>query len=249
MVVIKDRREVRLGLESTRWKNVFSSMLALPLSSIESSQSEESSSSSMALSSISSSSSVSKTSSSKGCSSLIVRVATSSLNDVCFLFASGLWMLSVNALVGGTFIFGGRELSSSLDEPPKEKTVFFFFCCGPGCRLLSMELVFSLIESSPEDPPRANIWRFLGCSAFDVVAAARSAVGMDDGAVRRGIDRKEELTCEGEKPLTTLVEDLSEAPLTDSEEAGRAERSESSEVNDLDSTIVGVGCCGVVAVC
>jgi hypothetical protein len=56
------------------------------------------------------------------------------------------------------------------------------------------------------------------------VAAARSAVGMDDGALRRGIDRYEELTCDSEKPLTTLVEDLSEAPLGESEEAGCAER-------------------------
>lgn len=84
MVVISDRREVRLGLESTRWKKVFSSMLAWPLSSLESSQSEESSSSSMALSSTSSSS-VSKTSSSNGRSSEMVLVATSSLNEVCFL--------------------------------------------------------------------------------------------------------------------------------------------------------------------
>jgi hypothetical protein len=49
MVVMRDRREVRLGRESTRWKKVFSSMLDFPLLSIESSQSDESSSSSMAL--------------------------------------------------------------------------------------------------------------------------------------------------------------------------------------------------------
>lgn len=61
IVVMRDLREVRFGLESTRWKNVLSSMLALPLSSFESSQSDESSSSSIALSS--GSSSVSKGSS------------------------------------------------------------------------------------------------------------------------------------------------------------------------------------------
>lgn len=32
-----------------------------------------------------------------------------------------------------------------------------------------------------------------------------SAVGMDDGAESKGIDRYEELTCEGENPRTMLV--------------------------------------------
>lgn len=41
----------------------------------------------------------------------------------------------------------------------------------------------------------------------------RSVVGMEEGAVRRGMDRYEELTCEGEKPLTTLVVLLSEVAL------------------------------------
>lgn len=206
MVVIKDRREVRLGLESTRWKKVFSSMLAFPLSSTESSQSDESSSSSIALSSISSSS-VSKTSSSNGCSSLIVRVATSSLNDVTFLFSG---RLSANALC---FIFCGSELSSSLDEPPKLKIAFFF--CIVGLRLLSMELVWSLTESSPDDPPNANIWFFFGCGPLEAGASTRSVVGREEGAVRRGIDRYDELICAGEKPLTTLVVLLSEVALAE----------------------------------
>jgi hypothetical protein len=50
-----------------------------------------------------------------------------------------------------------------------------------------------------------------------------SADGMDEGADRRGIDLYDELTCDGEKPLTTLVILLSEAPLAESEEAGCAE--------------------------
>jgi hypothetical protein len=78
-----------------------------------------------------------------------------------------------------------------------------------------------------------------------------SAVGIDEGAVRRGIDRYEELTCEGENPRTTLVELRSEVTLSD--DGGCAELSEaSSEVTDLLSTAgviicgVDVGCCGVV---
>jgi hypothetical protein len=51
---------------------------------------------------------------------------------------------------------------------------------------------------------------------------------MDDGAVKRGMDRYEELTCDGEKPLTTLVVLFIDAPLAESVEAGCAERSEAS---------------------
>jgi len=73
-----------------------------------------------------------------------------------------------------------------------------------------------------------------------VFAATISAVGIDDGAERRGMDLIEELTCDGENPLTTLVVLLSEVPLTEPEEAGCAEGSEAeSEVND--STMDGVG--------
>lgn len=74
-----------------------------------------------------------------------------------------------------------------------------------------------------------------------------SAVGMDDGALLSGMDRKDELTCEGEKPLTTLVVLLTELPLVDSELTGCAERSEAeSEVKNLLSIIEGVG--GVICV-
>jgi len=77
------------------------------------------------------------------------------------------------------------------------------------------------------------------------VVAAISAVGIDEGAVRSGMDRYEELTCEGEKPRTTLVVLRSEVPLA-SDEAGWAEWSDaSSEVKDLlsavDVVIWGVG--------
>ncbi len=73
-----------------------------------------------------------------------------------------------------------------------------------------------------------------------------SAVGIDEGAVRRGIDRYEELTCEGENPRTTLVVLRSEVQLSD--EAGCAEWSEApSEVKDLLST-AGVMICGVEVV-
>jgi hypothetical protein len=86
-----------------------------------------------------------------------------------------------------------------------------------------------------------------GCCPFEELAAAISAVGIDEGAVRRGIDRYEELTCEGENPRTTLVVLLSEVPLSD--DAGCAEWSEaSSEVTDLLST-AGVMICGVDVGC
>lgn len=50
-----------------------------------------------------------------------------------------------------------------------------------------------------------------------------SAVGMEDGAVKRGIERYEELTCEGEKPLTTDVMLLAETTLPESEDKVGAE--------------------------
>jgi hypothetical protein len=136
-----------------------------------------------------------------------------------------------------------------LDEP-KSNTAFFFFCWG-GWRVLSIDSGCSLLkESSPDDTPTRNIpCCFLGAAAFeDLLAAAMSAVGIDDGTLSSGTDRKEELTCEGEKPLTTLVVLLTELPLAaDSELAGCAERSEAeSEVKDLLSAIAGVG--GVIVV-
>jgi len=55
--------------------------------------------------------------------------------------------------------------------------------------------------------------------------AARSTSGMDAGVLRRGIDLYEELTCDGEKPLTTLVVLRSEVQLTPSELVDSAELS------------------------
>lgn len=78
-----------------------------------------------------------------------------------------------------------------------------------------------------------------------------SAVGIDDGAESRGIDRYEELTCEGEKPLTTLVVLRSELPLAESEDTGCTEPSKGeTEAKGLLSTTAGVvGCCVGSAVC
>jgi hypothetical protein len=194
-------------------------MLAFPLSSTESSQSDESSSSSMALSSTSSSSSsVSKTSSSNGVSSRIVRVATSSWKEVCFL-ANGFCNLCVKLLWG--CIRCGRDASSSFDDPPKLKTANFFFC-----GMLSIEAACSLSESSPDDPPRANICFFFGAGAFEVSTATKSAVGMEDGAVLTGMDRIELLMWAGEseKPFTMLVALFSDVPLDESDRVDGIER-------------------------
>jgi hypothetical protein len=54
----------------------------------------------------------------------------------------------------------------------------------------------------------------------------RSAVGMDEGADKRGMDRYEELTRDGEKPLTTLVVLLTDVPLAESVDAGCADCSD-----------------------
>ena len=89
-VVRSDRRDVRFGLESTRWKSSFSLTDDGPLWSSESSQSEESSSSSIALSETSSSSS---SDSKTGLCVAALPTATSSLNDVCFLLLEALKLL------------------------------------------------------------------------------------------------------------------------------------------------------------
>ena len=108
-----------------------------------------------------------------------------------------------------------------------------------GCSLLS--------ESSPDEAPTRNIPCFLDGAGFEVLlAAVMSAVGIEEGTFSSGTDRKEELTCEGEKPLTILVVLLTEPLTADSELAGWAKRSEAeSEVKDLLST-AGVG--GVMVV-
>lgn len=74
------------------------------------------------------------------------------------------------------------------------------------------------------------------------VMAARSTSGMDAGVLSKGIDLYEELTCDGEKPLTTLVVLRSEVQLT--ELADSAELSGAvSEAEELFST-EGVEICG-----
>lgn len=79
---------------------------------------------------------------------------------------------------------------------------------------------------------------------------------MDDGAVKRGMDRYEELTCDGEKPLTTLVVLFIDAPLAESVEAGCAEQSEALSVDDwlsmedvviLGMAVAGFGSSGLLA--
>jgi hypothetical protein len=69
---------------------------------------------------------------------------------------------------------------------------------------------------------------------------------MDVGVVRRGIDLYELLTCEGEKPLTTLVVLLSEVPLGLSEDADSAELlGAASEAEALVFSAAGMAICGV----
>lgn len=122
--VSNERRDVKVGFESTRWKSCFSSTLDRPLSVAESSQSDESSSSSsIALSETSSSSSLSNTSSSPTPPSTIVLASTSSLKEVCFRFRP-----SDNELRDARCeIRSSKELSSSPDDPPSKNIPPFFF--------------------------------------------------------------------------------------------------------------------------
>ena len=83
-VVSSDRRDVRFGLESTRWKSSFSLTDECALWS-DSQSDESSSSSSIALSDTASSSSSSSSDSNTGLCSAARPIATSSLNEVCFL--------------------------------------------------------------------------------------------------------------------------------------------------------------------
>ena len=194
---MRDRREVKSRRDSTRGKESFSSMLDFPLSSMESSQSEDSSSS-MALSSMSSS--VSKTSS---LISSIVRVATSSLKEVCF-FCSGLRSASLSELLCEFLCMLSRnEFSSSADDPPSwnmlERALFFFDCCIR----LSNELSWNESLSDCDEPPSANIACFFG--AVNLVFEASADFGKDAGVLIRGIERYDEEICDGENPRTTLV--------------------------------------------
>ena len=119
MAVRSDRRDVRLGLESTRWNSCFSCISDSPLSVAESSQSDESSSS-MALSETSSSSSEYNAASSSCVPSLMVLVATTSLNEVCFLLCIDRLDPLESELRCGSFDFIelSNELSSSVDDSP-----------------------------------------------------------------------------------------------------------------------------------
>lgn len=132
MVVSRDRRDVRFGLESTRWKSSLSLTEDGPLCSSESSQSDESSSSSIALSEISSSSS---SDSNTGLSLDAARpTATSSLNEVCFLFSSlPLLPFECFSLSDSELLYDmcrSNELSSSPDDVPIVNIGPFFFGCA-----------------------------------------------------------------------------------------------------------------------
>jgi hypothetical protein len=73
-----------------------------------------------------------------------------------------------------------------------------------------------------------------------------SAVGMEDGAERRGMVRYEELICEGEKPLTTLVVLLSEIPLDVAAEDSEMLGEQGDALSGADVMICGadsVTCC------
>lgn len=123
-VVSIDRLEVRFACESTRWNMGSRSFTEEgPLLSSESSQSDESSSSSIALSEISSSSSSdSKTGLWRDAA---LPMATSSLNDVCFLL-SRFFKLSDNELL---YMWLSNELSSSPEDVPMVNMAPFFLGC------------------------------------------------------------------------------------------------------------------------
>jgi hypothetical protein len=123
-VVSMERLEVKFACESTRWKSVSRSFTEEgPLASSESSQSDESSSSSIALSEISSSSS--SDSKTGLCRDAALPMATSSLNEVCFLL-SRCFRLSDNELL---YMWLSSELSSSPDDVPMVNMAGFFFGC------------------------------------------------------------------------------------------------------------------------
>lgn len=124
MVVSIDRRDVKLGCESTRRNMLlFSSADELPLSpTSSSSQSEESSSSSMTLSNASSSSS-SSDSSNTGLSVMALSWMIS-LKEACFLGGCGSPVDNEPTLLCPMWL--SRELSSSPEEAPRVKVAPFF---------------------------------------------------------------------------------------------------------------------------
>lgn len=132
-VVRSDLRDVRFGLDPTRWKRSLSLMEDGPLPSSESSQSDESSSSSIALSDTSSSSSSdSKTGLCRAAEAFAFDAW--SLNEVCFLEVSppsrndGFLRLSDSRLL---CMWLSSELSSSPDDVPIVNMAPFFLggCC------------------------------------------------------------------------------------------------------------------------
>ena len=148
-------------------------------------------------------------------------------------------MLSVRALLGGCDLLG-NEASSSLGEPPKVKIGFFFF--STGCALRPRESACSLDDSLVEEERKAKTPVFAKAVGFWVSAAAISALRMEGGALRRGTDRYDELTCAGEKPLTTLVLLLFDVPLVvDSDDASCAEVAEATGVSSTVRVFRGCG--------
>lgn len=146
-------------------------------------------------------------------------------------------------------MFCGNELSSSLEDPPKENIAPPFFFGRVGCKLLAIELGCSLNESSPEEPPSANIADFFEAGALEGMLVL-DAASVRYGAERSGMDLCDELTCDGENPLTTLVELCSEPPLT-AELASEDALADEPELTAEESSCDGISAmsCGVVLRC
>lgn len=202
-VVSSDRRDVRFGLESTRWKRSFSFTDDGPLASSESSQSEESSSSSMALSDTSSSSSsLSKTGLFLAAAAL--PIATSSLKEVCFLLPSLRRLLLLRRLSESTLrcMCESREDSSSPEDVPMVNMAPFFFggagrYCGDVLRMgvgCEARLVCERYDDGapPGTKPRMMLWELIsvaelsepceptGCEVLEPSEPLVSTVDADD---------------------------------------------------------------------
>ena len=218
-VVSSDRRDVRFGLESTRWKSSFSFTDDGPLWSSESSQSEESSSSSIALSETSSSSS---SDSKTGLCVAALATATSSLKEVCFLLLElpkllfGRLRLSDSELL---YMWLSSELSSSPDEVPIVNIAPFFFggfdCAkrgevlriGVGCAAAARFVCERYDDGAPPGTkPRMMLWVLI--SVFELLsdptvfdASSSSTVEVED-SMRVPLDAVREVelavvVCEG----------------------------------------------------
>lgn len=161
---MSDGREARLAFDSTRWKNL-SSTLDFPLSSVESSQSEESSSS-MALSSTYSAS-----------------VSESTADSLCCRLCCKAW--AVRLLM---WVFGRAELTELLRESsPEEPPIWnmgFLPTAAEGALMFSILWLCSLDE---QDPPRANrAGCFLGCTCLGAGEELGSGKGSCDEAAAAG---------------------------------------------------------------